>query len=135
MPTYTNYYKNTAVPVNTTSNGKPSIDEKRQRYFDNYYTKVQSVDPAQFDIVNGFLEGRNYSESVKRNLSISLLEIAKEQGLSVTDLINQLSTMEDTLKLNTLLCILFNTTRNRTSVIGFSQSNKVISTVQRTILA
>jgi|14_taG_2_1085336.scaffolds.fasta_scaffold01561_11 hypothetical protein len=135
MPTYTNYYKNTAVPVNTTSNGKPSIDEKRQRYFDNYYTKVQSVDPAQFDIVNGFLEGRNYSESVKRNLSISLLEIAKEQGLSVTDLINQLSTIEDTLKLNTLLCILFNTTRNRTSVIGFSQSNKVISTVQRTILA
>jgi len=135
MPTYTNYYKNTAVPVNTTSSGKPSIDEKRQRYFDNYYTKVQSVDPAQFDIVNGFLEGRNYSESVKRNLSISLLEIAKEQGLSVTDLINQLSTIEDTLKLNTLLCILFNTTRNRTSVIGFSQSNKVISTVQRTILA
>jgi hypothetical protein len=135
MPKYTNYYKNTAVPVNTTQSGKPSIDEKRQRYFDNYYTKVQSVDPAQFDIVNGFLEGRNYSESVKRNLSISLLEIAKEQGLSITDLINQLSTIEDTLKLNTLLCILFNTTRNRTSVIGFSQSNKVISAIQRTILA
>ena len=81
MPTYTNYYKNTAVPVNTTSNGKPSIDEKRQRYFDNYYTKVQSVDPAQFDIVNGFLEGRNYSESVKRNLSISLLEIKRTRTI------------------------------------------------------
>jgi hypothetical protein len=135
MPAYTNYYKSTAMPVNNTPSGKLSDEEKRQRYFNNYYTKVQSVDPAQFDIVLGFLDGRGYDDTVKRNLAISLLEIAKEQNVDPIDLINQLSEVQDSLKLNTLLCILLNTTRNRTSVLGFRKSTQINSTVQRTILA
>lgn len=135
MPSYTNYYKNTSLPVNTTEKGKPSLDDKREAFFGNYYSKVQSVDPAQFDLIIGFLEGRGYDESVKRNLAISLLEIAKEQNVNPVDLINQLDEVKEELKLNTLLCILLNTTRNRTSVVGFSRTNQINNTVKRTILA
>ncbi len=135
MPSYTNYYKNTALPVNTLKSGKLSNDEKRQKYFDNYYTAVQSVDPAQFDIVLGFLDGRGYDDTVKKNLAITILEIAKEQNVNPIDLIDQLSTVEDSLQLNTLLCILLNTSRNRTSILGFQKTTSINNTVKRTILA
>ena len=135
MPSYTNYYKNTALPVNTLKSGKLSNDEKRQKYFDNYYTAVQSVDPAQFDIVLGFLDGRGYDDAVKKNLAITILEIAKEQNVNPIDLIDQLSTVEDSLQLNTLLCILLNTSRNRTSILGFQKTTSINNTVKRTILA
>jgi len=135
MPNYTNYYKNTAQPINETSSGKLSVDDKRQKFFNNYYTKVQSVDPAQYDIVIGFLKGRGYEESVQRNLSITLMEIAVEQDVNIVDLINQLEEVKDSIKLNTLLCILCNTTRNRTSVLGFKKDGSINSTVKRTILA
>lgn len=135
MPSYTNYYKNTALPVNTIKSGKLSNDEKRQRYFDNYYTVVQSVDPAQFDVVIGFLNGRGYDDTVKKNLAITILEIAKEQNVDPMDLINQLGEVEDSLQLNTLLCILLNTSRNRTSILGFKKTTSINNTVKRTILA
>ena len=135
MRAFTTFNQNTAIPVNTSRSGKLSEDQKRQRFFDNFYTKVQSVDPAQFDIVLGFLDGRGYDDTIKRNLAISLLEIAKEQNVNPVDLINQLDEVKDSLKLNTLLCILLNTTRNRTSILGFKKTTSINSTVQRTILA
>jgi len=135
MPAFSTFNQNTAIPVNTSSSGKLSEDQKRQKFFDNYYTKVQSVDPAQFDVVLGFLEGRGYDDTVKRNLAISLLEIAKEQNINPIDLIEQLKTIEDSLQLNTLLCILLNTTRNRTSILGFKKTTSINNTVKRTILA
>lgn len=135
MPQYTNYYKNTAVPVNNNADGSLSSDDKRRRYFDNYYTKTTSVDPALFDIVSGFLEGRGYDKTTKDNLSITLLEIAKEQQVDPIELVKQLEIVPDKLKLNTLLCILMNTSRNRTSVLGFDHTKTINKNIKRTILA
>ena len=67
--------------------------------------------------------------------SNKLLEVAKEQDLSVPDLIAQLDGLEDTLQLNTLLSLLLNTTRNRTSILGFEQTTAVSDNISRTILA
>lgn len=135
MPQYTNYYKNTAVPVNNNADGSLSNDDKRHRYFDSYYTKTPSVDPAHFDIVSGFLEGRGYDKTTKDNLSITLLEIAKEQKVDPLELIKQLETVSDTFKLNTLICILMNTSRNRTSVLGFNHTKTINKNIERTLLA
>ena len=50
-------------------------------------------------------------------------------------MVQQLDDIEDKLKLNTLLCILLNTTRNRTSVLGYSTAKTVSTKIQRAILA
>lgn len=127
--------KNTALPVNSLQQGKLTADQKRQKYFDNYYTSVKSVDPAQFDIVLGFLKGRGFDETVQRNLAISILEIAKEQNINPLDLIEQLDQVKEAIQLNTLLCLILNTARNRTSVIGFDKPKVLNNTIKRTILA
>lgn len=127
--------KNTALPVNSLQQGKLTADQKRQKYFDNYYTSVKSVDPAQFDIVLGFLKGRGFDETVQRNLAISILEIAKEQNINPLDLIEQLDQVKEAIQLNTLLCLILNTARNRTSVIGFEKPKVLNNTIKRTILA
>lgn len=127
--------KNTALPVNSLQQGKLTADQKRQKYFDNYYTSVKSVDPAQFDIVLGFLKGRGFDETVQRNLAISILEIAKEQNINPLDLIEQLDQVKEAIQLNTLLCLILNTVRNRTSVIGFDKPKVLNNTIKRTILA
>ena len=135
MAEYTNFVENTAFPVDEHAADQMSADEKQRKFFDNYYTKVGSVDPAQYDIVRGFLQRKNLEETSIDNLTISLLEVAKEQGLNPIDMVQQLEDIEDKLKLNTLLCILLNTTRNRTSVLGYSTAKTVSTKIRRAILA
>jgi len=135
MATYTDIIENTNVPVNDNIDKELTPDEKQRKFFGNYYKKVGSVDPAQFDIVRGFLLGKKFEESVVDNLTISLLEVAKEQELNPTDMVKQLDEIDGKLKLNTLLCILLNTTRNRTSIIGFNQTKTINANILRTVLA
>ena len=85
--------------------------------------------------MRGFLQRKNLEETSIDNLTISLLEVAKEQQLNPIDMVQQLDDIEDKLKLNTLLCILLNTTRNRTSVLGYSTAKTVSTKIQRAILA
>ena len=125
----------TNLPIFDDTFAEFTQDEKQKQFFNNYYTNVDSVNPAHFDIVRGFLVGKNFDASTVDNLVISLLEVAKEQDLSVPDLIAQLDGLEDTLQLNTLLSLLLNTTRNRTSVLGFEQTTAVSDNISRTILA
>ena len=68
-------------------------------------------------------------------MSITLLEIAKEQQVDPIELVKQLEIVPDKLKLNTLLCILMNTSRNRTSVLGFDHTKTINKNIKRTILA
>ena len=135
MAGYTNFVENTAFPVDEHAADQMSADAKQRKFFDSYYTKVGSVDPAQYDIVRGFLQRKNLEETSIDNLTISLLEVAKEQGLNPIDMVQQLDDIEDKLKLNTLLCILLNTTRNRTSVLGYSTAKTVSTKIRRAILA
>ena len=128
----TNITEHTNLPY---EDAKITADEKQRKFFDSYYTKDASVDPAQFDIVRGFLVGKKYDETAIDNLTISLLEVAKEQQLNPIDMIQQLDDIDDRLKLNTLLCILLNTTRNRTSILGYTQAKIVSTNISRTILA
>jgi hypothetical protein len=125
----------TNLPIFDETFAEFTQDEKQKQFFSNYYTQVDSVDPAHFDIVRGFLVGKNFDASTVDNLVISLLEVAKEQDLSIPDLIAQLDGLQDTLQLNTLLSLLLNTTRNRTSVLGFEQTTLVSNNISRTILA
>ena len=125
----------TNLPIFDDTFAEFTQDEKQKQFFSNYYTQVDSINPAHFDIVRGFLVGKKFDESTVDNLVISLLEVAKEQDLSVPDLIAQLDGLEDTLQLNTLLSLLLNTTRNRTSVLGFEQTTAVSDNISRTILA
>jgi hypothetical protein len=125
----------TNLPIFDETFAEFTQDQKQNQFFSNYYTQVDSVDPAQFDIVRGFLVGKNFDESTVDNLVISLLEVAKEQDLSIPDIIEQLDSLEDTLQLNTLLSLLLNTTRNRTSILGFEQTTPVTDNISRTILA
>jgi len=135
MAEYTNFVENTNFPVDDQVSDQMSADAKQRKFFDNYYTKVGSVDPAQFDIVRGFLLSKGLDEASIDNLTISLLEVSKEQGLNPVDLVKQLDDVKDKLKLNTLLCILLNTTRNRTSILGYSEAKLVSTNIQRAILA
>jgi len=135
MAEYTNFVENTSFPIQEQADQSFSSDKKQRKFFDNYYTKVDSVDPAQFDIVRGFLLGRGLDTSTVDNLTISLLEVAKEQQLDPVELIDQLELVEDKIQLNTILCILLNTTRNRTSVLGYSQATVISEKIQRAILA
>ena len=131
----TNISEHTNHPFGDNVAKEFTADEKQQKFFDNYYTKVDSVDPAHFDIVRGFLIGKGFDESTIDNLSITLLEVAREQDINPVDLIKQLDDVDNKLKLNTLLCILLNTTRNRTSILGYSLGKTVSSNISRTILA
>ena len=135
MATYTDTIEKTNVPVNNNIDKELTPDEKQRKFFGNYYKQVGSVDPAQFDIVRGFLLGKKFEESVVDNLTISLLEVAKEQELNPMDMVKQLDEIDGKLKLNTLLCILLNTTRNRTSIIGFNQTKTINANILRTVLA
>lgn len=130
----TNITQKTNLPIHDSKYSELSVDDKQRQFFSNYYTQVDSVDPALFDLVRGFLVGKNFDESTVDNLAISLLEVAKEQDLSIPDLIQQLEGVENTLKLNTLLSILLNTTRNRTSILGFQQTESIVKNISRTIL-
>tara|TARA_B100000809_G_C15111782_1_gene520885 strand:- start:433 stop:837 length:405 start_codon:yes stop_codon:yes gene_type:complete len=131
----TNVSKFTNQPISNNIENELSADEKQRKFFDNYYSNVESVDGAQFDIIRGFLLSKKFDESTVNNLAITLLEVAKEQQIDPTDLITQLDDVDNKLKLNTLLCILLNTTRNRTSILGFNQSNIISDKITRTILA
>ena len=135
MATYTDTIEKTNVPVNNNIDKELTPDEKQRKFFGNYYKQVGSVDPAQFDIVRGFLLGKKFEESVVDNLTISLLEVAKEQELNPMDMVKQLDEIDGKLKLNTLLCILLNTTRNRTSIVGFNQTKTINANILRTVLA
>ena len=135
MAEYTNFVENTSLPIHENADGNFSSDVKQRKFFDNYYTKVDSVDPAQFDIVRGFLLGRELEVSTVDNLTITLLEVAKEQQLDPVELIDQLELVDDKIQLNNILCILLNSTRNRTSVLGYGQATVVNTNIQRAILA
>ena len=49
MAGYTNFVENTSFPVDEQAADQMSADAKQRKFFDNYYTKVGSVDPAQYD--------------------------------------------------------------------------------------
>ena len=94
---YTNFTEHTNLPVNDNIDKNLSSDEKQRKFFGSYYTKTESVDPAQFDIIRGFLLGKKFGETVVDNLAISLLEVAKEQGLNPIDMMQQLDDIDDKL--------------------------------------
>ena len=79
----TNITQKTNLPIHDSKYSELSVDDKQRQFFSNYYTQVDSVDPALFDLVRGFLVGKNFDESTVDNLAISLLEVAKEQDVTV----------------------------------------------------
>lgn len=134
MAEYSSIIQKTNLPVYNTENTELSPDQKQRQFFGNYNTKVGSVDPAQYEVVRGYLLGKNINGAAVDNLAITLVEVATEQNIAIDELIDLLDTGGE-LNLNTVLCILLNTTRNRTSIVGFNQVTVNNDNVERLILA
>ena len=136
MPKFynTNVTENTSLPVHGNQVQEYTRDQKTNKFFDNFYSANVSVDPNEYELIRGFLKEKKIPESSIDNLAITLAEVAKEQGLSAADIIDLSSTSGD-VQLDTIFCILLNTTRNRTSVLGFKkEEDKPTFDVQRTVL-
>jgi hypothetical protein len=129
---YSSITQNTNLPIYSDQAKTVSSEKKQRNFFGNYHTKVGAVNPVDYDLIRGYLLGKNMDESSIDNLSITLVEVAKEQGIEITELIDLLDTGGD-LNLNTVLCILLNTTRNRTSVVGFRAPVTTSSEIRRLI--
>ena len=65
----TNITQKTNLPIHDSKYSELSVDDKQRLFFSNYYTQVDSVDPALFDLVRGFLVGKNFDESKTKNIA------------------------------------------------------------------
>ena len=93
-----------------------------------------SIDPTEFDIVKSHLLAKGIDETAIDSLTVSLLNSATIQNFDITRLINILDT-SDSFQLNTVICILLNVTRNRTSILGFTQPQQINQNTERLIIA
>jgi hypothetical protein len=103
-----------------------------RRYFNNFYSDVFEVGPAD-DAIVAFFESHTQSKKSARNLAAVVLYTAKAQGLDPMLVLSEFQKLPPG-QLNNYLAAFLNTNRAPTSVIGIKQTTNTNPLVARTVL-
>lgn len=87
-------------------------------FFDNYYTKQFTYPADQIDAVIGFFQKRGFDEVSSNAIGTVLLQQAKLDNVSVFDLLNTLTNLDD-IRLSALVAEILNYNREKISVLGY----------------
>lgn len=101
-------------------------------FFDKYF-KQQIVFPAaQIDAVVGFFEKRGFSLVSANSISIVLLTQSRVENISIFQIIDTLKGLSD-VQLSQVVTEILNTSREKTSVLGYKIINTDETTESRNI--
>ncbi len=112
------------------STGKVEVRE----FFDKYFQTQVTFPVGQIDAVVGFFLKRNFQEQAARSTAIVLLNQAKIDNVNVFELLDSLKGLTD-LNLNHVVTEVLNTSRDRSSTLGYTIPTVVNTTESRNIRA
>lgn len=104
----------TNLPQNT------SVDttENVKQFFDRYYQTPVTFPSNQIDAVVGFFQRRGFDIESARSTAITLLTQAKNEGISVFQLLDTMKSLTD-VQLSQLVAQVLNSSREKTSLLGY----------------
>lgn len=108
--------------------------DKTIRIFDSFYSLDFVVNPAQFDIVNGYFKSVCDTKQIADNFTAALFRISQETGENVLDLLNYIQGTNSKLEMNQLICYYLNSFKSRTSLYGTSVVPQPNQFIQRNIV-
>jgi hypothetical protein len=97
-------------------------------FFDRFFQKEISYPSNQVDAVIGFFKNKGFEEAAAISVSTVLLQEAKIDNISVTQLIDTLKGF-DKLKLSNLVTAILNSNRSKISKLGY-RSNTSLNVVE-----
>jgi RsiW-degrading membrane proteinase PrsW (M82 family) len=106
----------TSLPSNTES------QEETKSFFDNFYSTQVTFPSSQIDAVVGYFLKRGFPEESAKSTAIVLLNQARIEKVEVFKLIDTLQGLTD-VQLSSIVTEILNTTRDRTSSLGFKVLN------------
>ena len=108
-----------------------SLNDSR-KYFNNFYSDVFAVGPAD-DAIVAFFETYTQNKKAARNLAAVVLYTAKAQRLDPMAVLSEFQKLPPG-NLNNYLAAFLNANRAPTSVIGIKQTTNTNPLVARTVL-
>lgn len=110
---------NSNLPIETTNTD--SSDEVKS-FFNNYYNEPLTFPANQIDAIVGFFIRRGFDEQAAKSTSIVLLTQAKIENVNVFKLLDTLKGT-DSLQLSQIITEIINSTRDKTSFLGYNIVN------------
>ena len=108
--------------------------DKTIRIYDSFYSFDLVVNPAQFDIVNGYFTSVCATKQIADNFTAVLFRIAQETGENVLDLLGYIQGSNSKLEMNQVICYYLNSFKSRTSLYGTSVVPQPNQFIQRNIV-
>ena len=96
--------------------------EEVKSFFNKFFEEPLTFPASQIDAVVGFLLKRGFSELSAKSTGIVLLSQAKLEGINVFKLLDTLKTI-DTKQLNGIVTQVMNSSREKTSLLGYKIVN------------
>jgi hypothetical protein len=115
----------------TPPNTSVAVNDAR-KYFNNFYSDVFEVGPAD-DAIVAFFESHTKNKKSARNLSAVVLYTAKAQGLDPMLVLSEFQKLSPG-QLNDYLAAFLNANRAPTSSIGVKRTTNTNPLVARTVL-
>jgi len=102
----------TNIPVQATANTDV------RSFFDNYFKSVVSFPAAEIDATIGFFLKRGFDQVGAGSISITLLNQARAESVSVFTLLDTLKSLTD-VQLSQIVAQVLNSSREKTSLLGY----------------
>lgn len=93
-----------------------------RNFFNSYFTSEISFPAAEIDALVGFFLKRGFDDQSAKSTSIVLLNQAKLDGVAVFQLVDSLKGLNE-VQLSQVVAEILNSTRQRTSALGFRITN------------
>jgi hypothetical protein len=108
------------LPINTTSN--PDSAKAVRSFFDGYYVSPTSFPAEHVDAVVGFFKARGFDDIAANSTTIILLQQAKTDNVDIFSVLDTLKGLS-AIQLSSVVSEVLNYNRQRTSVLGYRQSD------------
>jgi hypothetical protein len=102
-------------------------------FFNNFFTKTVSFPAEQIDAVVGFFVKRGFDANSANSIAITLLNQARQESVNVFALLDSLKGLTD-VQLSQVITQVLNTTREKTSLLGYRVKPATDSYESRNIL-
>lgn len=108
-------------------------NEKQKAFFDRYYRQTVSYGANEVDAVIGYFQKRGFEDLAATNTAVVLLQQAKKDGVNVFKLIDTLKGVSD-VELSNVVGQILNSSRSKTSNLGYRVPTPVVNLEERNII-
>ena len=110
-----------------------TVDNRTTDFFDDYFVQQLGTSQDINDAFIGYFQSVTGDKTTGKNLAGAVLYIAKAQGLSPMELLDQFRKLSPG-ELNAYLAMFLNLNRAGTSLLGLSNAPKVSKYITRAVL-